>query len=92
VLWSAANRDPGAFPRPDDVDVDRENPRQHLSFGNGLHFCIGAPLARLESRVALEALLRSTSAFHLAAPARHLPNLMVRRVQALPLELQPAGR
>ena len=88
VLWSAANRDDEAFERPNDVDLGRDNPRQHLSFGNGLHFCIGAPLARLESRVALETLLGSTRSFKLAGQPRHLPNLMVRRVSALPLVLE----
>ena len=88
VLWSAANRDDEAFEHPNDVDLGRDNPRQHLSFGNGLHFCIGAPLARLESRVALETLLGSTRSFKLAGQPRHLPNLMVRRVSALPLALE----
>lgn len=88
VLWSAANRDTEVFELPDQVDLDRDNPRQHLAFGNGLHFCIGAPLARLESRIALEALLGSTRSFKLAGQPRHLPNLMVRRVSALPLVLE----
>jgi cytochrome P450 len=91
VLWGSANRDHTLFSDPDDVDLDRANPRQHLAFGNGLHFCIGAPLARLEARIALEELLGTTSGFAPSGPARHLPNLMVRRVAALPLELSPAG-
>ncbi|GGM94718.1 hypothetical protein GCM10011609_35220 [Lentzea pudingi] len=53
------------FDRPDDVDVSR-NPNRHLSFGHGIHKCIGAPLARLEMRVALEELLARTSSIELS--------------------------
>jgi cytochrome P450 len=90
VLWSSANRDPDAFDEPDRLRLERAKPRQHLSFGNGLHFCIGAPLARLEARVALEELLARTRDLRLEGTPRHLPNLMVRRVAALELTFEPA--
>jgi len=55
--WAAANRDPDQFPEPDEFRMDRGRNR-HLSFGFGVHTCPGAPLARMELRVAIEELLR----------------------------------
>lgn len=62
LVWMAANRDPEIFPNPDEFDLDRVWNR-HLSFGHGVHKCLGAPLARMELRVALEELLARTGQF-----------------------------
>jgi cytochrome P450 len=82
LYWGAGNRDPQAFENPDQPQLDRK-PNQHLAFGYGIHKCVGAPLARLELRVALEEWLRRTQAFGLAGEVtvepwhrfgpRHLP-------------------
>jgi cytochrome P450 len=91
LVWPAANRadELGG----DTVDVDRANPRQHVGFGWGLHLCVGAPLARLEARVAFEQLLRRTRSFTVepGAEVRHHRSLMVRRLESLPLVLVPAS-
>ncbi len=58
IALGSANRDESHFDEPEEFDVERDNPRDHLSFGNGTHACLGAPLARLELRILLEELTR----------------------------------
>lgn len=71
VSIGAANRDPGAHDDPDRFDVTRP-PQRHLGFGQGIHFCLGAPLARLEGRVAFTALLQRFPQLGLAVPRTEL--------------------
>jgi cytochrome P450 len=88
LAWTAANRDRDAFPNPDDIDLERPNPRQHVGFGWGIHLCVGAPLARVEAKVAFEQLLARTGSFAIdpnGPPLRHHLSLMIRRLVALPL-------
>ncbi len=65
LMWIAANRDPAAFDAPDEVQLDRDQ-RGNLLYGHGIHYCLGAPLARLEMKVAVEELLANTTSFSLA--------------------------
>ena len=92
LLWGAANRDAAVFDRPDEIDLGRSTHERHVAFGLGIHFCVGAPLARLETRVALEVLLARTRSFALAddAPPCHVPSLFVRRLAELQLVVDPA--
>lgn len=76
LLFGAANRDPKVFDDPDRFRPDRENARQHLSFGWGAHFCAGAHLARAEMRILVEMLLSGYSPFELAGDAVWTPNLL----------------
>ncbi|MDJ0948135.1 MAG: cytochrome P450 [Alphaproteobacteria bacterium] len=85
VFLAAANRDPARFPDPDRLDIAREDNR-HLTFGYGIHFCLGAPLARLEGRIAIRALLARLGAPALAEPAPEwIDSLSLRGVGALPV-------
>jgi pimeloyl-[acyl-carrier protein] synthase len=82
----AANRDPRQFPEPDRLDIEREeNP--HLAFGLGPHFCLGAPLARLEAQLAIETLLRRFASFELVAEPPWRRNVMMHGVASLELAL-----
>lgn len=86
LLWAAANRDPAAFADPDAIQLNRLVPRGHLAFGKGIHFCVGAALARLEARIALAALLERTATFRLVpGAAQWVPSIFVRRHQHLTL-------
>lgn len=89
LLWGAANRDPAEFERPDAVDLGRHVPRHHVSFGRGIHHCVGAPLAGIEARNVLKVLLERSSSITLdpeQAP-RWVNSLMVRRHDQLPVQL-----
>jgi cytochrome P450 len=86
TMINAANRDPAQFPDPDRVDLERQNNR-HIAFGYGIHFCIGAPLARLEGQLAIPALLKRYPGLALAAEPAWLPSMVFRGVTALPVTL-----
>jgi cytochrome P450 len=86
LVLAAANRDPEQFEDPDRLDVTRADVR-HLAFGHGLHFCLGAQLARLEGTLALEALVTRFPAMRLAGPIQWGDNTVLRGPRSLPLAL-----
>ena len=66
VLFGAGNRDPNKFPNPDQFDITRPNVRDHLAFGQGIHYCIGHWLGRIVTRVAVERIMDRYPRMHLA--------------------------
>ncbi len=85
LLFGSANRDPAAFTEPESLDLGR-SPNPHVSFGGGIHFCVGAPLALVEMEVALERFSRRIPQFEIAADVlERTPSLIFRGVQRLPL-------
>jgi cytochrome P450 PksS len=98
---ASANRDERQFERPDELDLRRE-PNRHLAFGLGAHYCLGAPLARLEGQIAINTVLERLPDLRLAHPSaalRRRPGLVLRGLGALPVSfsrraalIRPAGQ
>jgi hypothetical protein len=80
LLWGAANRDPSHFDNAGQFRLDRPIVKSHIAFGKGVHFCVGAALARLEAGLALSRPLERTANFAAADTGRWLPSLLVRRL------------
>ena len=94
ISLAAANRDPHQFTEPSALDIDRP-PSRHLAFGYGMHFCLGAPLARMEGQLALAGLLRRFPQLRLAVPDAELhwghgDGLVLRGLTELPVIPGPA--
>jgi cytochrome P450 len=86
LLWASANRDASVIADPDTMDLSRPNLRRHLAYGHGLHFCLGAALARQEVRVVLERLLAQTTQIEMGPDGAELiRSLFVRRLDRLDL-------
>ncbi|MGI9031294.1 MAG: cytochrome P450 [Ilumatobacteraceae bacterium] len=88
VIYSSANRDEALFAEPDEFDPDRANLKEHLAFGKGVHFCLGAALSRLEGRVVLQELSRRLDTITLPDSNRYeyFPSFMLRGLTSLDLE------
>jgi cytochrome P450 len=89
VMFTSANRDGAVFDDPDGFDPGRDGLANHLAFGKGAHYCLGANLARMEARIALEELARRIPAFSLSARNSfdYLPSFMLRGLTELHLEI-----
>jgi cytochrome P450 len=91
VSLSGANRDPARFGDPDRLDLGRDS-SGHLAFGHGIHYCLGAPLARLEAGIAISGLLARFGSISLAVPAASLrwrPSTLIHGLESLPVRLAP---
>jgi cytochrome P450 len=94
VLYGSANRDEAMFGADAaDFDADRDKVQQHVAFGKGVHYCVGAPLARLEATIALQVLARRFSKIRPVDPSalRYGPSWILRGLTSLPVELTPRG-
>ncbi|MBB3754253.1 cytochrome P450 [Mycolicibacterium sp. BK634] len=87
VLIAGANRDPALFERPAEFDATRLNAREHLSFSSGIHVCLGAPLARLELQIGLEALFRRFPQLSLAGAPTPTDSTLLHGIKHLPVHL-----
>jgi hypothetical protein len=86
LLLGSANRDPDVFAAPDRLDLCR-TPNPHVGFGAGIHYCLGAPLARMEGTVAFERLLARTAGLRLAAPPRRRRSFQFRGYERIELQM-----
>lgn len=82
LLFGSANRDPSVFERPDELDLARE-PNPHLTFGNGIHFCLGAPLGRLELQTSFATVLERFPDLELVEEPRWKPGYIIRGLDGL---------
>ena len=90
VLFASANRDEREFPEPESFELGRKSERA-LAFGHGIHYCLGAALARLECRVAYEELLTHAPDFELAGGAERLRSGPIRGFLHLPVAFEPVS-
>jgi cytochrome P450 len=93
INLASANRDEDRYVEPENLDIDRQDVR-HLGFGHGIHFCLGAPLARMEGQIALGSLIQRFPELSLAVPSDELrwghgDGLVLRGLSALPVILGP---
>ena len=91
IALSSADRDPSRYPAPDRLDLGRDS-SGHLAFGHGIHYCLGAPLARLEAEIAFSGLLARFGSMQLAVPAETLrwrPSTLIHGLEGLPVRLSP---
>jgi cytochrome P450 len=86
TILGAANRDPQQFPDPNRLDIAR-SPNHHFSFGRGIHFCLGAPLARIEGQAAIGALVRRFGALRLDGEPVQRDQVTLRGLESLPVAL-----
>ena len=89
LLVSGANRDPAIFERPDEFDITRANARDHISFGTGVHVCLGAALARMELHIGLQALFDRFPQLALAGEPTLNNSTLLHGIKHLPVNLGP---
>ena len=92
VLWyGAANRDPELFPDPDTFNMHRENVDKHLSFGHGVHKCLGSRIAKMQLRLAFERIFDRFPHIHWTGKQKISPNSLVHAISSLQVNLYGPG-
>jgi cytochrome P450 len=91
ILWGSANRDPEVFAEPDRLDLSR-NPNPHVAFASGIHYCLGASLARLEMRLTMETLMRRMHRLEIdpEGECERIDTALLRGMQRMPMVFEPA--
>ena len=93
LMWASGNRDPRKWPNADAIDLRRAGQRQHLGFGHGIHMCLGAPIGRMEGRIAMEQLLERTDWVELGeGEHRYRNSVFIRNLERLPVRLRAKKR
>lgn len=85
LVWASANRDERRWPEPDRLDISRA-PQRHVSFGDGIHHCLGAPLARLEAKIAFQELFSRIRDYQVSGPIVRIKTPTDRALESLPVE------
>jgi cytochrome P450 len=85
LIWASANRDERRWADPDRLDLTR-GPQRHVAFGDGIHHCLGAPLARLEAGIVFEELFRRIPDYAVSGPVVRIPTPTDRALESLPVE------
>ncbi|HEV7452534.1 MAG TPA: cytochrome P450 [Pseudonocardiaceae bacterium] len=85
LMLAAANRDPSTYPNPAQFDITRDGGPEHLAFSSGIHYCLGAPLARLEGEVALQALAQRFPQLQVTGPLQRRPSSTIRGYTSIPI-------
>jgi cytochrome P450 len=95
LCWASGNRDTQRFAQPDKFDMDRTNTNQHLAFGTGVHFCLGAMLARQEMKCAIREIVNSVKSLELAVPPDQLDlsssMVILRGLKSLPVRFRTSA-
>jgi cytochrome P450 len=89
LMWASGNRDEQVFDNPDAIDLNRPNGKKHLTFGHGIHACIGRELARAEIRIVLREFLLRTKNLRLTGAAPFLASMFARTLVSLPIAFEP---
>jgi cytochrome P450 len=89
LMWASGNRDERVFDHPDEIRLDRKNGKKHLTFGHGIHACIGRELARSEIRIVLREFLLRTRNLKIEGEAPFLASMFARTLVRLPIVFDP---